>query len=386
MLVAVTAMGPVAMHLFVPSMPGLVDSFQTTPGHVQLTLTLYMLALAVATLIAGPLSDRFGRRPVILGALVIYTLAAVACALASSIEWLIAARIAQAVGGAAGLTLGRTMVRDCLDAGPAASLIATLSMLVSVVPALSPALGGYLDVWLGWRASFVVLAAFGALTCLAGLRWLTETNPHAGPGHAPVGQLQIFGELVRNRVFMGYGLHCVCTLSAWYGIVAGAPFVMVTVMGRGPGEYGTWFVLVAVGWITGNLLTSQLATRTGVKRLVLAGVLVTLAASVMLVGVVAADALTPARLFVPLALMGVGHGLSQPSAMSGAIGVHPHAAGRASGLLGFVQMASGAAAAQLLGIIQAGSAWPMAIMVCVISLISLGCWVVAVTPGRVRDA
>ena len=134
------------MHLIVPSMPGLVESFGTTRAAVQLTLTLYMLALAIATLGCGPLSDRFGRRPVVLGALALFTIASAVCASAPSIEVLIAARIRQAIGGAAGLTLGRAMVRDCLDANRAASMIATLSMIMSVIPALSPALGGF------WRA------------------------------------------------------------------------------------------------------------------------------------------------------------------------------------------------------------------------------------------
>ena len=376
-LVAVTAIGPVAMHLFVPSMPGLVSTFDTTPAQVQLTLTLYMLALAVATLIAGPLSDRFGRRPVILGALMIYTLAAVACALATSIEALIFARIAQAVGGAAGLTLGRTMVRDCLDAGRAASLIASLSMIMAVVPALSPAVGGYLDVWVGWRASFVLLTALGALTFLASLRWLNETNPYTGPGQGQHGQLSAFTDLLRHRVFLGYGLHCVCTLSAWYGIVAGAPYVMVTLLGHGAEAYGSWFILVAAGWIAGNLLTSRLAVSAGVSRLVFSGALVALVASLLLVVAVATDTLSPATLFIPLAVIGLGHGLSQPSALSGAIGVRPQAAGRASGLLGFSQMACGAAAAQTLGIVQSDSAWPLAVMVLSISLVSLGCWAIA---------
>ena len=215
---------------------------------------------------------------------------------------------------------------------------------------------------------------------LAGLRWLDETNVHAGPGHGAAGQLRVLTGLLRERVFLGYGLHCVCTLSAWYAIVAGAPYVTVTVMGHGPQEYGVWFVAVAAGWVGGNLLTSRVAPRAGIARLVLVGALVATAASGLLVAFAAADALTLPRLFLPLALIGVGHGLSQPSALSGAIGVRPEAAGRAAGLLGFVQMACGAGAAQGLGLVQSASAWPLIAMVGTISVVSLACWWLAARP------
>lgn len=377
-LAAVTATGPMAMHLFVPSMPGLVETFSSTPARVQLTLTLYMLALAVATLMYGPLSDRYGRRPVILAALAVYAASGLLCGLAASVEWLIAGRVFQAVGGSAGLVLGRAMVRDCFERDRAASVIATLSMIMAVVPALSPAVGGYLDVWLGWRAGFVLLAVFGLVVLMVSIPWLHETNPYAGPNPSRDGQWTVFALLLRDRVFVGFGLHSVCTLAAWYALVAGAPYVMVTIMGRAPSDYGLWFVLVAGGWIVGNFVTARVAMRLGVSRLVLAGSLVALAASSSLVVLVLMETLTPSRLFIPIAIIGFGHGLSQPGAMSGAIGVRPGAAGRASGLLGFMQMACGAAAAQLLGVIQSSSALPMVGMVAFLSLMSFVSWGIAV--------
>ena len=370
-LAAVTATAPVAMHLYVPSMPGLVSAFATTPAMVQLTLTLYMMALAVATLGCGPISDRFGRRPVILAALVIYASAGLVCAVAQSIEVLIVGRIVQALGGAAGLTLGRAMVRDCYDADGAAGMIALLSMIMAVIPALSPAIGGLLDVWLGWRAGFIAVSVFGIIVLVCAYSWLGETHRYAGPQHASTGRYSVFAELARSRTFLGFGLHCVCTLSAWYAIIAGAPYIMVVVMKRAPSEYGAWFVLVALGWVAGNLITARLARRVGIMRMVPWGSAVTIAAVLLLAYFVATDSLSPASLFLPLALIGVGHGLSQPSAMSGAIGVNPHAAGRASGLLGFMQMTCGALAAQLLGVFQDHSAWPLVVMVLLFSIVSL---------------
>lgn len=384
LLVGVTVTGPIAMHLFVPSMPGLVEAFSTTPGRVQLTLTVYMLALAAATLVYGPLSDRYGRRPIVLAGLAVYAIAAVFCALATSIDWLIAGRALQAVGGCAGLVLGRTMVRDCFDRDRAAGGIAALTMVMSVVPALSPALGGYLDVWAGWRAGFVLLAVYGAVVLAAAGRWLNETNRYVGSSRGTGGHLAGFHSLVREREFAGYGLHCVCTLSAWYTTIAGAPYVMVTVMGHPPSDYGVWFILVAAGWTGGNFLTSRIARRVGAARMVLLGALVAIASCLGLLALVARGGLTPTGLFVPLAIMGVGQGLSQPSALAAAIGVRPELAGRASGLVGFVQMSTGAAAAQLLGAVQGESAWPLAIMIVTFSVLSLGCWVIAVTASAKR--
>jgi len=381
LLVAVTATGPVAMHLFIPSMPGLVAEFSTTLPRVQLTLTLYMLALAVATLAYGPLSDRFGRRPVLLAGLAIYAVAAVLCAFAPTIDWLIAGRMLQAVGGCAGLVLGRTMVRDCHERDRSASVIAALTMVMAVVPALSPAIGGYLDVWLGWRAGFVLLAVFGFGTLAVAVPRLNETNLYTGRGTSGIGHLEGFKLLLRSRVFLGFGLHCVCTLAAWYTLVAGAPYVMVTIMERAPSEYGLWFIPVAGGWVLGNFLTSRMATRLGIERMVLFGALVAIAASILLAVFLAAAPLSPLRLFAPLAAIGVGHGLSQPSAMAGAIGVRPEVIGRASGLVGFVQMATGAASAQLLGLMQQDSAWPLILMVVAFSVLSLVCWAIGVT-GR----
>ncbi len=379
LLIAITAVGPVAMHLFVPSMPGLVSELATTPGRVQLTLTGYMLALAAATLAYGPLSDRYGRRPVLLAGLAIYVTAAVVCALAPGIDALIAGRILQGAGGCAGLVLGRAIVRDCAGSERAASLLASVTMVMAVVPALSPALGGYLDGWLGWRAGFAALALYGAVVLAASARWLGETNRYAGRAAPALARLAATRELLRSRAFVGYGLHCVCTLAAWYALVAGAPYVMVVLLGRTPGEYGLWFILISAGWIGGNFLTSRLAQRVGIRRMVGLGALIALGASAALCVLIAAGGLTPARLFVPLAVIGLGHGLSQPSAMAGAIGVRPELTGRASGLLGFVQMATGAAGAQLLGLAPQDTAWPLALLVLAFGVLSLAAWRLAAT-------
>jgi MFS transporter, DHA1 family, multidrug resistance protein len=342
-------------------------------ARVQLTLTAYMLALAVATLAYGPLSDRYGRRPVLLAGLGIYTLAGLLCALATSLEALIAFRILQAVGGCAGLVLARTIIRDCFAQDRAAGVIAGVTMVMAVVPALSPALGGFLDVWLGWRAGFVLLTVAGTLVLLATLRWLNETNvyrAHAAGGMG--GGTAGFATLLRSRVFVGYGLLTVCTLASWYTFIASAPYLMVVVLERPPSEYGMWFIAVAGGWITGNFLTSRLAPRLGAERLVRTGGGVAVLAPTILPVVLLLDLLAPATLILPVVVMGVSHGLSQPSATAVALGADPRLAGRASGLLGFVQMATGAACAQLIAPLQAkAGAWPLAVLLLAFAVLSL---------------
>lgn len=344
-----TALGPLALNIFMPSMPGLAKDFDVEYGFVQLTLTFYLIGLGAAQLVYGPISDRWGRRPVLLWGLGIYCIGSIACALAPSIVWLMLGRVLQALGGCAGLVLGRAIIRDLYDRDRSAAMIGYVTMAMSLAPMLSPALGGYLDTLFGWRASF----AFCSLAGLAVYVWviftLPETLAQRGLGVGAAALLRGYGALLRSPAFCGYVLQTAFTSGVFFAFIAGAPFVVVTVMGLPASAYGLWFIVVSIGYLAGNFLTGRFAVRLGVDRMIAYG------AVAQLVGISAlalASWLGPLNLpgiFLPMAVVAMSNGLTLPNGIAGAISVNPRAAGAAAGLSGALQMLTGAIAAVLVG-------------------------------------
>jgi DHA1 family bicyclomycin/chloramphenicol resistance-like MFS transporter len=361
-LAAATALGPFGLHILIPSMPGLVESFATDYGTVQLTLTLYLAGTAVAQLGYGPLSDRFGRRPVMLAGLVFYVAASALCALAWSIEALIAGRVLQSIGGCAGMVLGRAIIRDVLDRDRGASMIASVTMAMALAPAFAPIAGGYVDLWLGWRAIFVGLALIGAAVGAAAFLLLNETNLQPLARLDLAGTFQHYGQLMGSRVFLGYALSTAVTMSTYFAFLAGTPYIMVELMGQTIDAYGPWFVLIVVAYMLGNYVATRLSVRLGGDRMMRLGIGLSLLA---MAGMVAVERLGPPHpivLFGPMAIFVIGNGISQPNGISAAIGVRPDIAGAASGLMGFLQMAVSAAATLLVGHLLDRSALPMVLV------------------------
>ncbi|NQW09639.1 MAG: multidrug effflux MFS transporter [Alphaproteobacteria bacterium] len=377
-LIAATATGPLALNIFVPSMPGLVGTFDTDYATVQLGLTLYLISIAFAQLVYGPASDRFGRRPALLVGLAIYAGASALCALAWSIESLIAGRMLQAIGGCAGMVLGRAIVRDVYERDRAAGAIAVITMAMAVAPAVAPALGGYLDSAFGWRASFAVPALVG-LMVLASASWrLTETNLTPIPSIDVMAMLRNYGSLLKSRAFLGYAGNTACSVGAFFSFLAGAPYVLIEILDRGPEEYGFYFVLISVGYMGGNFAASRLSTRFGVDRLIPVGVGVSMLGAITGVGCVIAGIVTPASVFLPMGLVAIGNGLSQPNGIAAAISVNPRIAGAASGLMGFGQMLAGAAFTQIVGFFQNETDHSaMAVMILIATVGSLSFYLLA---------
>lgn len=351
-LVAATATGPLALNIFVPSMPGLVRVFETDYATIQLTLTLYLVGVAVAQLVYGPLSDRFGRRPTLLAGLAIYAAASLLCALAWSVETLIVGRILQAVGGCAGMVLGRAIVRDVFERDRAASVIALVTMAMAVAPAMAPALGGFLEAAFDWHATFLVPMAMGIVVLAAALRKLNETNLTPIPRIDLLSMLRSYGELLRSRAFLGYAGNTAMSVGAFFAFLAGGPYVIIEILHRPPSEYGLYFVLISGGYMTGNYLASRISQRYGIDRMIPLGVAVSTAGGVASVGLLAAGVVNTASVFLPMVVVAVGNGLSQPNGIAGAVSVNPRIAGAASGLMGFGQMATGALFTVVVGFLQ----------------------------------
>jgi DHA1 family bicyclomycin/chloramphenicol resistance-like MFS transporter len=234
----VSALGPVAMQILLPGVPILKESFQVSTAVAQLTLSLSMAAIALATLIYGPLSDRYGRRPVLIAGIIITIIGSVLCIIAPSIELLIAGRIVQAAGGAVGMVVARAIVRDVYDAREAASVIATLVMVMVVMPMVSPAIGGELMVRLDWHSVFYLVAIFSAVLLALLLRSLPETLQETVP-FAGVGDMfRTYAALLREPVFRGYTF-CLASVSVvFFSFISAAPEIMVSVMHRPATDFG----------------------------------------------------------------------------------------------------------------------------------------------------
>ena len=356
-LVAISAIGPLALNLLVPSMPGLEKTFAVPYGTVQLTLTLYLIGMAVCQLIYGPASDKFGRRPLLLAGLSLFFIASVLAAIAPTIETLIAARLIQAIGGSAGIVLARAMVRDVFTREKSASVISYITMAFVVAPMIAPVLGGFLEQYASWRTGFWILAGFGAIVLAAA--WATLPETHVARGTDPQNFFRNAGRLFAIPKFRAYTLTLGFTSGVFFAFLGGAPHIMMDVLKRTPMEYGLWFVTISVAYMIGNFLSGRYTQTVGIDRMILAGNVVTLFGGLLCLAAAIAGLLSPVTLFLPMSLAAFGNGLTIPNGTAGAISVDVRMTGAAAGWSGFTQMAFGAAASQLVGSLQTD--WPFAV-------------------------
>jgi len=358
-LVGATALGPLAIQIFLPSLPSIQADLEVSGPVAQLVFSLSMAAIAIAMLIYGPLSDRFGRRPTLVAGLILYLIGSLLSTLAPSIAVLILGRTVQAVGGAAPLALTRTIIRDLYGRERAASMIAYVTMAMVIAPMMAPAIGGYLNDLIGWRANFAFCGIAGVLVTVLVVARLPETHRDRvaipGIGH----MLASFVHLLRNPAFRGFALQSAFCLASFFSFAAAAPYVVIVVMARSSSAYGLFFMVISLAFMLGNFIAGRISERVGVERMVLIGSSLSVSATVLSLICLITVGWVPWALFGPSILLAVGNGLSVPNAMAGAISVDPRAAGAASGLAGFLQMLVAAGFAQLAGMWQNGTPYPM---------------------------
>ena len=359
LLIAVSAVSPLGINMYLPSMPGMARALGVDFTTIQLTLSLYLGAMAVGQLVIGPLSDRFGRRPVLLIGLFTFVVGSAICLLAQSIGVLIFGRIVQAIGGCAGITLSRAIVRDLYGRNQVASMIAYVTMGMAVAPMIAPTIGGLLETFFGWRASFAFLIGFGGLALLFAYWRLSETNHSRSAGESARELLKGYGSLVRSRQFWGYTLVTGFVSAMFFAFLAGAPYVMIELLGRSPAEYGFYFAMVPCGYMLGNFATGRIASTIGPNRMILAGTMLSLASIAAMAALIAFGFLVPVALFGPMLFIGVANGLVLPSGIAGAVSVRPDLAGAASGLLGSLQIGFGALVAPIVGAALSSTPWPL---------------------------
>ena len=351
LLVLITISGTLAMHMFVPALPDAARTFGASIAAMQMTISVYILGLAVGQLIYGPLSDGLGRRPMLIVGLSLYTVAGLAAALASGVQTLVAARLFQALGGCAGLALGRAIVRDRAQADEAVRDLALLNLMMMVGPGLAPLLGSGLTVAFGWRSIFLLLAALGGVTLLFTWRLLPETSRPTG-NISVAALVRDYALLLRSPRFMGFALGGGCATTSIYAFIAAAPFILSSQLHRSLHEVGLYLGLLMVGMSLGNALTRHLIRKVSLERLLIAANLVSMASAMTLLVVTLIGALTVADVMGPMFLFALGAGASSPAALTKALGVDSTLIGSAAGLYGFTQMAVGALCTFAVGIGQ----------------------------------
>lgn len=378
LLTALVAFGPVSTDMYLPALPGLTRVFDTTVGMVQLTLSLFLGGFAIAQLFVGPLSDRFGRRPVLLGGLLVFVIATVACYYSDSIEALIAARLFQAIGACAGAVLGRAIVRDVYDLD-AARILAYMAMAMATAPMLAPIVGGYLELWYGWRSVFLALIVFGLVLLGLVALLLGETNRHKNPGATNLAQMvRNYRLLLGERTFVGYILTNAFIYSGLFCFISGSSFALIDFLGVRPETFGLYFATVVSGFIVGTFIAGRLTRRVGIDRLILTGCSVSLLFGALMWGLAAAGVDTVTAIVVPMTGFMVGVGLVMPNAMAGAIGPFPHMAGAASALMGFLQMGTAAAVSFSIGLLDDGTQIPMTLAIALMGILSIVSYLVLV--------
>jgi DHA1 family bicyclomycin/chloramphenicol resistance-like MFS transporter len=346
LLVTMSSIGPTALTILVPAVPVMAVELSTSPDVLQLTVSLYLVCLAVAQLLLGTLSDRFGRRPVIIAGLSLTALTSLAAIAATSVTVLIVVRSLQAFGASTGQVIGRAMVRDLYERERAAAMIAWVTMAVVVAPIFAPLAGGLLAEAFGWPSIFVFLAAWSVLVVIWAMRSLPETRrPSSAHGRTHVGAETRM--LLGSPLFIGYVLTASLGCGAFFVFLGGSSYVVVDVMKRSPIESGVWLAVTSIGYMLGNYGAARASQRFGVPAMVKWGLIIEVLGTALtaVFAAVVPDA-GPALIFLPQLVIQFGNGVLLPNAIAGAVSVRPQAAGTASGVVGFAQMAFGAVAAQ----------------------------------------
>lgn len=363
---ALAAIGPMSVDMYLPALPTIGRDFDATPGAVQLTLSAYFAGAALGQLVYGPLSDRFGRRPILIVAIALYVASGALAALSLGIAQLIALRLAQSLGGAVGAVLSRAIVRDISSGDAAARILSLITMVMALAPMLAPLLGGQLLVWLGWRAIFWLLAVFGCACLVAVWFWVPETLPRArrqtlSPGRILGAYLHVLTRPHSLACLLAGGM----TFAGMFAYISGTPFVYIEYFGVPPQYFGFLFGLNVLGMMLGAYLNSRLVMRYGRVTMlgvgtVLAGVsgLALLASAVTgfgaLLGIV-----------VPLFFYLTPINLVAANAVARLLDDFPHWAGTAAALFGAIQFGLGALAGAAVGQFHDGTPLPMAAVIAV---------------------
>ena len=345
LLVVMTGLAPISLYLLVPALPMLATTFGTDASVVQMTVSLYMVGIACSQILLGPLSDRFGRRPVMLGGLGLAVIASLCCIFADSLPQLIIARFFQALGGASGMVISRAIIRDIYERDRVASMMSLVVGVMMIAQLLSPLTGGLIETALGWHAIFYVVAALAVAVAVGVTLALPETRPARVAGASFRRDVVL---LVRSRAFVGYALCQVLASQIIFAFAGGGPYIVEIQMNRSSAEYGAWFATTGFAYFVGNLFCVRFSPRTSLDRLIWFGLALQLIGALLNLGwsIYGLNQI-PAVLFGTQMLVMFANAAVMANSAAGALSIHPSAAGTASGAMGFLQMGIGALTSQL---------------------------------------
>ena len=339
LLVAMTGVAPISLYMLVPALPVLATTFGRDISIAQMTVSLYMVGIACSQIIMGPLSDRFGRRPVLLTGLSLMVAASAACIFAETLPQLIAARFLQALGGATGMVVSRAIIRDLYSRERISSMISLVIAVMMIAQMLSPLTGGLLETAFGWRSIFYVITAASLVIAVAIALTLPETRRDRAEAGGFRGDV---GSLFKSRAFIGYVLCQVLASQIIFTFAGGGPYIVVMQMGRSSAEYGAWFATTGFAYLIGNLFCVRFAPRHSLEKLIWFGLaLQFLGALLNLIWGIAGLNLAPSWLFGTQMLVMFANAFVMSNSAAGAISIRPEAAGTASGAMGFLQMGIG---------------------------------------------
>jgi DHA1 family bicyclomycin/chloramphenicol resistance-like MFS transporter len=360
-LASIGLISPLAIHLFLPVIPVLKQSFGVSNAQAQMSFSLALLVMAISTLVYGSLSDRYGRRPVLLSGLALFLLGGLIGVLAESMTMLIVGRLVQAVGAGCGTTLVRAIARDAYGPDKLIQVISYLTMFYTVGPMFAPMIGGFLVDAFDWRAVFVFSLSAGVVVALGAYFFVPETRPGAKPAPGQ-GIWRGYADLFANPRFTGYSLQPGFSTGAFFANATAASFIMKEYLQRPASEFGLYFFLFPAGFFCGNFVSSRIGNRVATETMVLAGSIILFVAVLVQASLLVSGHVSPQTIFFPAFFIPFAQGISLPYAQSGAMAIIPRLAGTASGVGIFAQSFGGAVFAQLYGMLADNTLWPMALV------------------------
>ena len=361
LLVAAASASILSTDLYTPSLPHLTGYFQTSAETVQLTMSLNLLGFGAAQLLYGPLSDYLGRRPVLLGGMVCFAVISLVCAFAYSIEFLIFARVLQGITACAEAVVGLAIIRDLYDDEDGVRVLAAYGMAVALAPAVGPLIGGYIHVWLGWQANFVVVSGFVVVVAILMWRFLPETLAQEyRVGGRPFSLARDYIRLSIRRGFIGYALPIAFTFGALYAFITAAPFILIERLGVATQHYGLYYAALVLAYFFASLAANRIVGRFGVESLLRVSLVIGVVSGIATLAVVFAHE-TPGTLTAAISIGTFGLGFLFATAPVRALAASATQRGLSAALLGSLEMGVAALTALTVGFFHNGTAWPLAL-------------------------